>query len=122
MIFFVPRVRVLDFNLLQLPVVDLSVTDCCFSEDEVWLTICSMPADKAPGPDSFTGQFYKTTWLIIKGDVMRAFHALSSLDFRNLYLVNQSYTILLRKHAATEEIKDYRAISLLHRFTGSASW
>jgi hypothetical protein len=47
---------------------------------------------------------------------MGAFHALWTLDFHSLYLVNQSYTILLRKHAAAEEIKDYRPISLFHSF------
>jgi hypothetical protein len=112
----VPRARTLDFNLLQLPKVDLSGTDICFSEDEVWLAICALPAGKAPGPDGFTGLFYRMAWPVIKGDVMRAFHSLWSLDFRSLYLVNQSYTILLRKCAATEEIKYYRPISLLHSF------
>jgi hypothetical protein len=112
----VPRARALNFKLLQLPKVDLSGNDCCFSEYEVWSTICVMPADKAPNPDGFTGLFYRMAWPVIKGDVMRAFHALWSLDFRSLYLVNQSYTILLRKCATAEEIKDYRPISLLHRF------
>jgi hypothetical protein len=37
------------------------------------------------------------------------------MDFSSLYLVNQSYTILLRKHVAAEEISD-RPISLLHNF------
>jgi hypothetical protein len=47
---------------------------------------------------------------------MHTFHALWSMDFHNLYLVNQSYTILLRKRATTKEIRDFRPISLLHSF------
>jgi hypothetical protein len=38
------------------------------------------------------------------------------MDFRSLYLVNQSYAILLRKRAVAEEIRDYKSISLLHSF------
>jgi hypothetical protein len=30
-----------------------------FSEGEVWKTICSLPSDKAPRQDGFTGNFYK---------------------------------------------------------------
>jgi hypothetical protein len=60
--------------------------------------------------------FYRTAWPVIKGDVMHTFHAIWSLDFRSLFLVNQSYTILFRKCATAEEIKDYRPISLMHSF------
>jgi hypothetical protein len=112
----VPRARVLDFDQLRMPRVDLSTTDSCFSKEEVWSAICAMLAEKAPGPDGFTGLFYTTAWPVIKADVMRAFHVLWTLDFHSLYLVNQSYTILLWKRTAAEEISDYRLISLLHSF------
>jgi hypothetical protein len=51
--------RILEFSTLQL-LVDLSGIDRCFSEDEVWLTISSMLADKATGSDGFSCQFYHT--------------------------------------------------------------
>jgi hypothetical protein len=111
-----PRVCILDFGQLQLPHVDLSGIDSCFAEEDVWAAICAMPADKAPGPDGFSGQYFRIAWSVIKTDVIRAFHALWALDFRSLYLVNQSYTFLLGKHTASEEIKDYRPIGLLHSF------
>jgi hypothetical protein len=73
-----------------------------------------MPADKASGLDDFSGQFYRTAWSVIKDDVMHAFHTLWAMDFHSFYLVNQPYTILLRKSVAAEEIKDYQPISFLH--------
>lgn len=39
---------------------DLSALDVPFTEEEVWATIRSLPADRAPGPDGYTGKFYKT--------------------------------------------------------------
>lgn len=44
---------------IGLPSVDLSELDHLFSEDEIWLTVADLPDDKAPGPDGFTGRFYK---------------------------------------------------------------
>lgn len=107
----------LDFQSLGIPSVDMAATDYCFSEDEVWRTIQEMPIDKAPGPDGFTGLFYRFAWPIIKNDIMRAFHALWSLDARSLYLVNQAYMVLLRKKDDAALVGDYRPISLIHSFS-----
>jgi hypothetical protein len=38
---------------------DLHMLDAPFSEEEVWNTIKPLPSDKAPGPNGFTGRFYK---------------------------------------------------------------
>ena len=62
-----------DFDSLLLPALGDSCFDHCFSEDEIWEAINDMPVDKAPGPDGFTGLFYKTAWSIVKADIMRAF-------------------------------------------------
>jgi hypothetical protein len=48
----------------------------CFSEKEVWETIKDMPSNRVPGPDGFTGLFYKVAWPIIKRDIMNALNAL----------------------------------------------
>lgn len=81
----------LNFQFLMLPTVDTSTLDFCFSEEEVWRIIQEIPIDRAPGPDGFTGLFYRTTWNIINPDIMRAFHALWALDGRSIYLINQAY-------------------------------
>jgi len=49
---------------------DLSALDQIFSEEEVWRSIKSLPPDKAPGPDGYTGHFYKACWPVIKVDVL----------------------------------------------------
>jgi hypothetical protein len=106
----------LDFTRLQIPTLDLAALDVCFTEDEIWETIKELPSDRAPGPDGFTRLFYKTAWPIIKCDIMRAFHALWSIDGRSLYLVNQAYMIILKKKKDAATISDYRPISLVHSF------
>lgn len=67
-----------------LPQLDLSGIDACFSKDEIWATVKDLPVDHAPGPDGFTGLFYRTAWNIIKQDVINAFNALWSLDAKKL--------------------------------------
>lgn len=65
-----------------------------------------------PGPDGFTGRFYKVAWGIIKHDVVRVFNALSSLDARSFHLLNDALMVLLRKKDDPTRLKDYRPISL----------
>ncbi|XP_066358080.1 uncharacterized protein [Miscanthus floridulus] len=50
----------LDLDILNIQHHNLSELDASFSEEEVWATIKDMPLDKAPGPDGFTGRFYKS--------------------------------------------------------------
>jgi hypothetical protein len=106
----------LNFTELGLPSILSSLLDTCFTEEEVWQAIQDMPIDKAPGPDGFTGLFYRTAWPIIKSDIMQAFHALWLLDGRSLHLLNQAYMVLLKKKSDAETIGDYRPISLIHSF------
>jgi hypothetical protein len=55
------RDRTINLDNLDLPRFDLEALESPFSE-EVWNTIKELPSDKAPGPDGFTGRFYKTCW------------------------------------------------------------
>jgi hypothetical protein len=47
-----------------------------------------MPSDKAPGPDGFTGIFFKECWEIIKFDLTAAFNQLHNLNAQHLNLLN----------------------------------
>lgn len=54
------REHTIDVNSLGITRHDLELLDAPISEEEVWNTVKSLPSDKAPGPDGFTGRFYKT--------------------------------------------------------------
>jgi hypothetical protein len=54
------RELTLNLDECQKNVVDLSDLDLPITDEEVWSTITSLPSDRAPGPDGYTGRFYKT--------------------------------------------------------------
>jgi hypothetical protein len=53
------RDRSLNLIACHRDAIDLSSLEAPFSEKEVRDTIGALPSDKAPGPDGFTGKFYK---------------------------------------------------------------
>ena len=75
-----------------------------------------MPSDKAPGPDGYTGCFYKMCWPIIKPDVMAALAAVQRGNFMNLHLLNTALLTLLPKKQDVVQVKDFWPISLIHSF------
>ena len=106
----------LDLDVLDIQHHNLSELDVQFSEDEVWATIKNMPLDKAPGPDGFTGRFYKSCWSIIKGDVLMALDAIQQGHVFKFQLLNMAYITLLPKKVDAIEVKDFRPISRIHNF------
>lgn len=48
-----PRSATLELPAFHRPGVDLAFLDQLFSEEKVWATIKSLPADRAPGPDGY---------------------------------------------------------------------
>ena len=101
--------------------IDLSELEAPFSEEEVWETIKSLPPDRAPGPDGYTGRFYKSCWPIIKFDLMAALISLQQGDTRKLKLLNSAFLTLIPKKADAVEAKDFRPISLVHSFAKLAT-
>lgn len=110
------REHTLDLEALGIQQHDLEALDAPISEEEVWTVIKQLPADKAPGPDGFTGRFYKSCWPTIKEDIMAAVSAVWRRDFRNFRLLNSAYITLLPKKDEATEAKDFRPISLIHSF------
>jgi hypothetical protein len=96
--------------------VDLSDLESPFSEREVRDTIASLPNDKAPGPDGFTGRFYKSAWHIIKTDIMATLESLCFGNAHSLGLLTSAYLVLIPKKADALSARDFRPISLIHSF------
>jgi hypothetical protein len=111
-----PRIAALDFSELGLPHVDLSELGRPITEEEVWVAIQDLPLDKAPGPDGFTGRFYRSSWSVIKADVVRAFQDISAMDCRSFHHLNEVLLTLLPKVDNLEGLGDYCPISLIHSF------
>jgi len=110
------RSRRFDLEQIGVPSMDLAGLVMLFTEEEVLSVIREIPNDKTPGPDGFTGHFYKTAWTIIKGDIMNAFNAFWSQEARSFNLLNDAYMVLLKKKEQPQEIRDYQPISLMHSF------
>jgi hypothetical protein len=73
-----------------------------------------MPPDKAPGPDGFTGAFFKRCWETIKADFMRVIHLFEDLHSENFHWLNSANIVLLPKKDGAEDVADYRPISLIN--------
>ena len=57
-----------------MPSIEGGGLDTPFTEEEVWKAIVASPVEKAPGPDGFTGKFFRASWDTIKDDVMVVFN------------------------------------------------
>jgi hypothetical protein len=67
-----------------------------------------------PGPDGFTGIFFKKCWGIIKYDVMRAIESFGDLHVQSFHWLNSANIAFLPKKEGAEEVADFRLISLIH--------
>jgi len=110
------RSRTFEWNALGYVPRDLSTLEVPFTQEEIKATIHSMPSDKAPGPDGFTGVFFKKCWEIIKEDVTAAMNSMFMLNSQGFEQLNSANIILLPKKADAMQVTDFRPISLIHSF------
>lgn len=108
--------QAIDFAEIGIQQHDLSSLEVPFTEEEVWATVKEMPLDKAPGPDGFTGRFYKSCWNIIKEDIMLALLTIHRGHVSRFRLLNTAFISLLPKKQDALSVKDFRPISLIHSF------
>ena len=74
------RDSTLNLSQLNFTTCDLSLLDEPISNAEVKKAILEMHPEKAPGPDGFTGLFYRHCWDIICSDFMAAVRKLESAN------------------------------------------
>ncbi|WVZ59075.1 LOW QUALITY PROTEIN: hypothetical protein U9M48_009276 [Paspalum notatum var. saurae] len=111
-----PGPRGIDLNWSSLGISSFELThlEAPFTEGELLEAIRQLPPDKAPGPDGFTGSFYRSCWPVIKADLMAVMNSLHSQRFLNFDLLNRANIILLPKYDGTDSVSSYRPISLIH--------
>ena len=103
-----------DWDELELEQVDLHDIDVEFSMEEVKAAIDDIPIDKAPGPDGFSGGFFRTCWDTIKHDLLAAINQLYHKDSTGLARINKALIVLLPKKLGADSLQDFRPISLVH--------
>lgn len=75
-------------------------------ETEIVKALKGIGNDKSPGSDGFGAYFFKKTWHIIKGDVVKAIQDFFTNNM--MYkVVNCSIVTLITKHNGIKGIKDY---------------
>lgn len=104
----------IDLAQLDLPHLDLEVLAAPFSPEEIFRCVRETPPDRVPGPDGFSGAFYRAAWDVVGPDVVRVFQAFWELDLRSFNLLNEATMVLLHKTESPQCLRDYRPISLIH--------
>uniref|UniRef100_A0A8I6YX69 Reverse transcriptase domain-containing protein n=1 Tax=Hordeum vulgare subsp. vulgare TaxID=112509 RepID=A0A8I6YX69_HORVV len=104
----------INWDRLNMPSVQDRGLDNPFMEEEVWEAIKASPSKKAPGPDGFTGAFYKACWATIKEDVMAVFGSFYHLARGDFGSLNTAMVVLLPKKEGAIKVQDFRPISLIH--------
>lgn len=104
----------LNWATINLPRRDLLHLDGSFTEQELLAFVNEAHGERAPGPDGFTGDFFKRCWQLIKGDLLAAVNCVHSLRGRNWDLLNTANLVLLPKRDGAQEASDFRPVSLMH--------
>ena len=105
---------VVDFEQLGISQADLSHLEQPLTEEETWAVIQALPPDRAPGPDGFTGAFYKSAWHVIKDQVVAGINAALFGDARAFGRLNGALIVLLPKTADANEPSQFRPITMIH--------
>lgn len=81
-----------------------------FEAEEIRQALLSLPADKAPGLDGYTLEFYKKSWEIIGNDVVVVVQPFFLYGFLP-QSINATILSLVPKHTNKETMSDYRLIA-----------
>ncbi|XP_050233132.1 uncharacterized protein LOC126681628 [Mercurialis annua] len=84
-----------------------------FTELEIYNALSSCGMSKAPGPDEFNFFFYRKAWSYLKHDIMNMFSSFYNTS-RLPKGLNSSFMVLIPKVTGSNNLKDYRPISLVN--------
>lgn len=107
-----PRTSTLDLNFFHREGTDVSALDLRICKEEVWDTIGSLLAYRAPGPDGYTGRFYKPCWQLIK-TLHGCHHCATTREFKEC---STQHTSLLFQRRLRRCIARIFSQSLIHSF------
>jgi hypothetical protein len=92
------RLHTFDLDAVGMQPLELQDLESLFTEKEVWDTVRELPADRAPGPDGFSGAFYQRAWPVIKPDIMACLLKLGVGDGRGFARLNKALITLIPKN------------------------
>lgn len=81
------------------------------SSEDIKREVFALPANKSLGPDSYTGEFFRSTWDIVGEDVTAAVKEFFKSG-KILRQCNATAVTLIPKKTAAEKLSDFRPISL----------
>lgn len=82
-----------------------------FTDTEIYEAVCSIGADRGPGPDGFTARFYQQCWDIVGPDVISEVHHFFSYGTMKTG-VNHTNICMIPKIDTPKTLSDYRPIGL----------
>nr|GEV75973.1 RNA-directed DNA polymerase, eukaryota [Tanacetum cinerariifolium] len=86
--------------------------EMCISRDEIRLAVWSCRANKSPGPDGFTFEFFKNYWNFVRLDFCEAVEYF--FEYRSFPKgCNSSFVALIPKVTDAKLVNDFRPISLI---------
>jgi hypothetical protein len=106
----------LNWDALNINPVCLTHLDNPFSIEELKKAVFGLNSEKAPGPDGFTGLFFKKCWDVIHLDLLEAVNQAFAFQGRQWNLLNSANITLIPKGSDAANATDYRPISLMHSF------
>ncbi|XP_026451545.1 uncharacterized protein LOC113351837 [Papaver somniferum] len=93
---------------------DQEMLDVIPSREEIKNIIFEMDPDSSPGPDGFSGSFYRACWMIIQDDVVNAVQFCWKRRFIPKGL-NSNFLVLLPKVEGARSPQQYRPIGLSNK-------
>jgi hypothetical protein len=83
------------------------------SEQEITDVLQSWPNNKSPGPEKFTGEFYKNFQDLLVPQILNVLSN-TMITGQSLFPLNSSYITLIPKKEGANKPQDFRSIILVH--------